>query len=136
MTDTYNTDSRVVMSLDGGGTNLHFLAIRGNKLLDQGFVLPSNADHLERCLDGIVQGFTRLRDECPEPPVALSFAFPGPADYPAGIIGDLPNLRGFRGGVALGPMLADRFGIPVFINNDGDLFAYGEAIAGLLPHVN
>jgi glucokinase len=26
--------------------------------------------------------------------------------------------------------------LPVFINNDGDLFAYGEAISGLLPYVN
>jgi glucokinase len=33
-------------------------------------------------------------------------------------------------------MLADKFGIPVFINNDGDLFVYGETIAGLLPHIN
>ena len=68
--------------------------------------------------------------------MAISFAFPGPADYPAGIIGDLGNLPGFRGGVALGPMLEDRFQIPVFINNDGDLFVYGEAIAGFLPYVN
>ena len=28
------------------------------------------------------------------------------------------------------------FGIPVFINNDGDLFAYGEALGGALPEVN
>jgi glucokinase len=33
-------------------------------------------------------------------------------------------------------MLEERFGLPVFINNDGDLFACGEAIAGLLPCVN
>ncbi|MDB6067932.1 MAG: mak 1 [Pedosphaera sp.] len=33
-------------------------------------------------------------------------------------------------------MLEERFAIPVFINNDGDLFTYGEAVAGLLPHVN
>ena len=33
-------------------------------------------------------------------------------------------------------MLEEKFGIPVFINNDGDLFAYGEAIAGLLPFIN
>jgi glucokinase len=68
--------------------------------------------------------------------VAISFAFPGPADYPAGIIGDLPNLPAFRGGVALGPMLEEKFGIPVFINNDGDLFVYGEAISGFLPYIN
>jgi glucokinase len=68
--------------------------------------------------------------------VAISFAFPGPADYPLGIVGDLQNMPGFRGGVPLGPMLEDKFGIPVFINNDGDLFVYGEAIAGFLPYVN
>jgi glucokinase len=33
-------------------------------------------------------------------------------------------------------MLEDAFGLPVFINNDGDLFAYGEAMAGFLPYVN
>jgi glucokinase len=33
-------------------------------------------------------------------------------------------------------MLEDQFGIPVFINNDGNLFAYGEAIAGYLPWLN
>jgi glucokinase len=68
--------------------------------------------------------------------VAISFAFPGPADYPAGIITNIGNLPAFRGGVPLGPLLQEKFGIPVFINNDGDLFAYGEAIAGFLPYVN
>jgi glucokinase len=33
-------------------------------------------------------------------------------------------------------MLQEKFGIPAFINNDGDLFVYGEAIAGFLPYVN
>jgi glucokinase len=33
-------------------------------------------------------------------------------------------------------MLEEKFGIPAFINNDGDLFVYGEAIGGFLPHVN
>ncbi|MFO8098939.1 MAG: ROK family protein, partial [Salinibacter sp.] len=68
--------------------------------------------------------------------MAISFAFPGPADYANGIIGDLGNLPAFRGGIALGPMLENHFELPVFINNDGDLFTYGEAISGLLPWVN
>ncbi len=71
-----------------------------------------------------------------EKPVAISFAFPGPANYPAGIIDKTVNMPAFPGGVALGPMLEETFDLPVFINNDGDLFAYGEAMGGLLPEIN
>ncbi|MEO5715450.1 MAG: ROK family protein [Luteolibacter sp.] len=131
-----NTDSRIVMTLDAGGTNFKFSAIRGNQPVTQPFSVPSNADRLDACMATLVSGFEKVRASLPEAPVAISFAFPGPADYPNGIIGDLGNLPCFRGGVALGPMLEEKFGIPVFINNDGDLFAYGEAIAGILPHVN
>jgi glucokinase len=131
-----NADSRIVMTLDAGGTNLKFSAIRGHEMLFDPTCIPTEADNLARCLGNIVEGFTQVRARCPVAPVAISFAFPGPADYPAGIIGDLPNLPAFRGGVALGPMLREKFGVPVFINNDGDLFVYGEAIAGFLPYVN
>jgi glucokinase len=130
------SDHRIVMTLDAGGTNFRFAAMRGNKPVAKNVALPSSGDNLEHCLANIVEGFTRVKAQCPNPPSAISFAFPGPADYPSGIIGDLGNLPGFRGGVALGPMLEEKFGIPVFINNDGDLFVYGEAIAGFLPYVN
>ena len=129
-------DQRVVMTLDAGGTNFCFSAIQAGAAVVEGVSMPSNGDDLPVCLKNIVDGFGRVMQQCPVSPVAISFAFPGPCDYPHGIIGDLGNLPGFRGGVALGPMLADKFGIPVFLNNDGDLFAYGEAIAGLLPKVN
>lgn len=124
------------MTLDAGGTSFRFAAMRGHKPVTDTVTLPSNGADLDRCLANIVEGFARVKKLCPQPPVAISFAFPGPADYPNGIMGDLGNLPGFRGGVALGPMLEEKFGLPVFINNDGDLFAYGEAIAGFLPYVN
>ncbi len=129
-------DNRIVMTLDAGGSSFRFSACRAQRAIIEVVTLPTHGDDLARCLDVLTEGFTRIRAVCPQPPVAISFAFPGPADYPAGIIGDLTNLPAFRGGIALGPMLAAHFGIPVFINNDGDLFTYGEAIAGLLPHVN
>ena len=118
-----NDDKRIVMTLDAGGTNFRFSAIRGNKPVAETVAMPSNGDNLDRCLANLVEGFAQVKKQCPQPPVAISFAFPGPADYPSGIIGDLGNLPGFRGGVALGPMLEEKFGIPVFINNDGGGFA-------------
>jgi glucokinase len=87
-------------------------------------------------LNKIIAGFNSVKGALDEKPAAISFCFPGPADYPRGIIGDLENLPTFRGGVALKDMLEERFNIPVYINNDGDLFAFGEAIGGILPEIN
>jgi len=124
------------MTLDAGRTALKFSAIRGNRLLVGPMSLPSEADSYDRCLANVFGGFQSLKNLLAEPPVAISFAFPGPADYPAGIISNIANLPAFRGVVPQGPMLEDKFGVPVFINNDGDLFTYREAIAGFLPYVN
>lgn len=134
--DIFN-DQRVVLTLDAGGTNFVFSAIKaGNEIADP-IVLPSNAHNIDSCLNTIITGFQQITDSVsPEIPVAISFAFPGPADYKRGIIGDLLNLPSFKGGIALGPMLEEIFGLPTYINNDGDLFAYGEAIAGILPKLN
>ena len=132
----YSSDQRTVMTLDAGGTNFVFNAVKGQKEILDPIVLPAKGEHLEAVLKMIIAGFQQVRERLTDQPVAISFAFPGPADYEAGIIGELQNLPFFHGGVALGPMLEESFGIPVFINNDGDLFVYGEAIAGLLPCIN
>jgi glucokinase len=132
----YTTDKRVVLTLDAGGTNFDFAALRGSEEASAPVRLPSNADDLDRCLQTTIDGFQSLIDSLDEAPVAISFAFPGPADYEKGIIGDLNNLPAFRGGVPLKAILERKFNLPVFINNDANLFVYGEAIAGMLPEVN
>ena len=132
----YEYDKRVVLTLDAGGTNFVFSAIQGNNEMISPIGLPAVSDNLDECLEVLVKGFDRVIAAIPVPPVAISFAFPGPADYENGIIGDLPNFPSFRGGVALGPFLKHKYGIPVFIENDGNLFAYGEALSGALPMIN
>ena len=133
----YSNDNRIVITLDAGGTNLVFSAMKAGKFIIDPISKPSNAHDLDKCLATIVAGFEQVIEKLDEKPVAISFAFPGPADYPRGIIGGyLPNFPSFRDGVALGPFLEDKFGIPVFINNDGDLYAYGEALGGILPEIN
>ena len=132
----YEYDKRVVLTLDAGGTNFVFSAIQGNNEMISPISLPAVSDNLDECLEVLVKGFDRVIAAISVPPVAISFAFPGPADYKNGIIGDLPNFPSFRGGVALGPLLKHKYGIPVFIENDGNLFAYGEALSGALPMIN
>lgn len=133
----YRSDNRIVATLDAGGTNLVFGAMRGCEYITEPLTLPSRADDLELCLQTIVDGFTEIFSRLGDKPVAISFAFHGPADYPSGIIGGyLLNFPSFRDGVALGPFLEEKFGLPVFINNDGDLYAFGEATGGILPEIN
>ncbi len=132
----FKNDKRVVLTLDAGGTNFVFSAMQGGKEIVDAIAKPSNASDLDKCLATIVDGFQEVKDLVKADPIAISFAFPGPADYPNGIIGDLPNFPAFKGGVALGPYLNRKFDLPVYINNDGDLFAYGEALVGALPKIN
>lgn len=133
----YNNDKRIVVTLDAGGTNLVFGAMRGCEFSGETITMPSRSDDLDACLANMVEGFRSVINSLDEKPVAISFAFPGPADYANGIIGGhLPNFPSFRQGVALGPFLSKTFGLPVFINNDGDLFAFGEATAGALTDIN
>ena len=129
-------DSPTILTLDAGGTDFEFHAVRDQQDVAAPLILPSHGDDLSACLKNILDGFRRQKEAAGGEIHAISFAFPGPSDYANGIIGDLWNLPGFRGGVALGPMLEDFFNAPVFINNDGDLFAYGEAMCGLLPEIN
>ena len=114
-----------------------FGAMRGGEFIVEPITFPANSHDLDLCLGTMVKGFQAVIDMLEEKPSAISFAFPGPADYPNGIIGGyLPNFPSFREGVALGPFLRRKFGVPVYINNDGDLYAYGEALGGVLPEVN
>ena len=132
-----NPNHPIVVTLDAGGTNFVFGAIQNYQFIVKPVTKPSHADVLEKCLETLVEGFSEVINQLPEPPVAISFAFPGPADYPNGIIGGyLPNFPSFRNGVALANFLQEKLKLLVFINNDADLFTYGEAIAGVLPEIN
>ena len=67
------------MTLDAGGTNFVFSAIQGGKEIADPVVLPACADCLDKCLGNLVEGFKAIQAGLPEAPVAISFAFPGPA---------------------------------------------------------
>src|SRR5699024_3982507 len=131
---------RIVLTLDAGGSSFAFSAIQGGVEVIPSFSLPAFTNDLNKCLNSLFEGFARsiqtLKKNNKNNLSAISFAFPGPADYENGIIGDLPNFPAFRGGVPLGEILSARFCLPVFINNDGNLFAYGEALLGILPEIN
>jgi len=136
MNTNYNNSKGIILTLDAGGTNFVFTAIQMGNEMGESIMLSANSESQDTCSGVIIQGFELLIKKLTEPVLAISFAFPGPADYPHGIIGDLPNFPGINGNYPLKLILENHFNLPVFINNDGNLFAYGEALAGTLPLIN
>lgn len=126
----------MVMTLDAGGTTMSFSALCDGMDVAAPVVLGSDHSSEVACVRRIVEGFRMMEAAAGRRADAISFAFPGPSDYRRGVIGDVLNFPSVRGGLPLGRILEDEFGVPVFINNDGNLFAYGEARAGMLPQVN
>lgn len=85
----YEKDERAVMTLDAGGTNLVFSAVRGGEEIVELISLSACRDNLELFLQTIIDGFEEVQSKLSQKPVAISFCFPGPAEYEDGIIGDL-----------------------------------------------
>ncbi len=48
----YHFDNRIVITLDAGGTNLVFGAMRGCEFIVEPVTIPSRADNLDLCLHG------------------------------------------------------------------------------------
>ena len=131
-----NADSRIVMTLDAGGTNLRFSAIRGNQVLFDPIHMPTEADNLTRCLANIVEGFTQVRARCPRRRWRSASPFPARSIIRRASSATWATCPAFAAASPWGRCSKSDFGLPVFLNNDGDLFAYGEAISGFLPYVN
>ncbi|MEQ8473422.1 MAG: ROK family protein [Marinoscillum sp.] len=125
-----------VLTLDAGGTNFVFSAVTDGELVCEPIRKRAESRDLEKCIQTLIDGFNEVKHILQTDIDAISFAFPGPADYNLGIIGNLPNFEAFNDHVPLGPILEHHFGLPVFIKNDGDLFAFGEASEGYLPYLN
>jgi len=128
-------DPRVVLTLDAGGSKLEFNAMRGGRALLDPLRMVARSDDRDATLAQIRSGFEQVHEATGRAAAAISFGFPGPADYEAGVILAPPNFPTFRG-VPLRTLLQEQFRLPVFINNDGALFTSGEATAGVLPWVN
>ncbi len=66
------------MTLDAGGTSFRFSAIRNRLPATETITLPSRGDNLEQCLANLLDGFTRVKAQCPIPPVGHQFRLSRP----------------------------------------------------------
>lgn len=64
----YSHDNRTVITLDAGGTNFVFGAMRANEFIVEPITVSSNAHDLDKCLATMVDGFRQIIDRLDENP--------------------------------------------------------------------
>lgn len=118
-----------LIGVDLGGTKVNVGLVEGNKILSNEFVkLPKDSksewDVINIIIDLIKMQLGEQKVE------GIGIGVPSIVDREKGIIHEVQNIPSWKE-VALADILIKEFGIPVFIDNDANCFAYGEFKFGL-----
>ncbi len=120
------------IAMDIGGTNIlaalvdeSGLILRSEKTLTPRDNNPEAVvAAIEKAIEDVMEKAGIESDDL----TAVGIAVPGVVDPKRGYVAITPNLC--LGGVALGPLLQERFKIPITLGNDGNLGALGETWLG------
>lgn len=122
----------VILAADLGGTNLRLAAIdsSGKIIHISRRVTPKGVTP-----DGLISLVAEMESECKgvlssgTEVIGISFASPAPAAKDTSVLSKLPNLPSLNG-MNLRSALADRFHLPVTLENDATAAAIGESWIG------
>jgi glucokinase len=122
--------SSCIIGLDIGGTKTAVVCgtPRGEILWRKQFATKPERG-FERTFDDLSRVIEEALLQKPGSPRALSVSIGGPLDVLAGVIQGPPNLPGWEA-IPLKAMLAERFGLPVFVEHDGNAGALAEHYFG------
>jgi glucokinase len=113
----------VVLGVDVGGTKVAVAAIEGVTVLEA-LEERTATDTTEALLDGI-QGMVRRMIEKVGEPEAIGVGVPSQIEFSTGTVETSVNIP--LSGVPLREELGNRFGVPVFVDNDANCAALAEA---------
>lgn len=128
-----NGDAGAVVGIDFGHSHLRVAIGDLTHAVLAEDELPLDVDHeAEEGLAAAAEMVARLLDEAAVPAervLGIGLGIPGPIDAETGLVGSSAILPGWVGRRA-DAHLADRFGVPVRIDNDANLGALGEVVWG------
>ena len=122
--------SSCIIGLDIGGTKTAVVCgtPRGEILWRKQFATKPERG-FERTFDDLRRAIEEALVQKTCSPRALSVSIGGPLDVLAGVIQGPPNLPGWEA-IPLKAMLAERFGLPVYVEHDGNAGALAEHYFG------
>jgi glucokinase len=115
-----------VVGVDIGGTRTRVAVVEGAKIVARR-AFPTQG------LAAVEGAISEVLAEAGGVPEAIGVGAPAPMDMKAGKILGCPNLPHWRD-VAVGPVLQEEFGCPVYLANDATCAALGELVFGHRAH--
>lgn len=120
------------VGIDLGGTNIKGGLVRpdGTAALKKSIKTESEGgvDHVVDRIAGLAEDLLAEGGVAKDDTAAVCVGSPGPLDSRTGVVHETPNM-GWKN-VPLGDLLAAKLGMRVFVENDANAAAYGEAWAG------
>ena len=117
---------RYAVAIDIGGTNTRVALVNEKLEITDRQQFSTNPENPEETLGKIAEVIKGYNHEI----VGVGMSCPGPLDLVNGKIITPPNLRGDWHHLAVAEKLQSMIHIPVYLNNDGNLAALAEAVAG------
>ncbi len=121
----------LIIGVDLGGTNIEAAAVRGGEVLasaKQKTRAREGAEAVIGHIEATVREMIEKADAEASDFDALCIGAPGTIDTERGVVRHAPNLDWKD--VALGEPLGERFGLPVFVDNDVNIGVLGEYAYG------
>ena len=124
---------KFIVSIDLGATNLKLAILNQQyKIIAKKTLTTQTLGSFPELINSIVASVKKLIKACQlnkKDILGLGLGVPGPVDINKGIIHFLPNIPGCKN-IRLGHILNRKLGLPVYIDNDANLFTLGEFYLG------
>ncbi len=115
-------DSNAILGIDLGGTNIRLGKVRGGAVESYHAQKISSKAAEELILGEMYQAIERVLDD---EVTAIGCGVPSVVDLETGVVYAVENLPSWKK-TPLKHKLEQRYGLPVLVNNDANLFALGE----------
>ena len=118
--------NKELLGIDIGGTNFNIGRVKNSTIVEE----TSSGVDINATEDEIVSTLFKTIDSIITSGVqGIGVGVPAVVNPTTGVVYDVQNIPAWKE-IPLKKMLLERYGLPVFINNDANCFAFGEKIFG------
>ncbi|KAF0134352.1 MAG: glucokinase [Candidatus Saganbacteria bacterium] len=128
--NNYNFMENIIIGIDLGGSKIAAAAADQSGNIVSEIIVPTEAEHgRKKVISNIEKAIAHLKASTKANILKIGIGVPGPINYETGMVISPPNLPGWKK-VNLKEILSNFYNAPVFVDNDANCAALGEALFG------